>query len=236
MAYERTDFSFLDGEAQSPSEQAHIALYGDAWNVNNSDFAEYSNGTWFPEHRGQYLNLWQVFAEYIEPSLDNVAIDIAGGTNGVAIQQLIEKQFVGRGLVTNLKDQRSPEALANSALSHVAGNILEPETWQQIVDWAMANAPDGVDIIIHRPKGGLQSMSRKFYKKAAMQLLDMLKPGGIFYAQVPDGLIHEELFGPPSKKVEKVCQAIIGTGIVSKVAYAGVNGYAWDRCVLFQKA
>jgi hypothetical protein len=50
---------------------------------------------------------------------------------------------------------------------------------------------------MHRPVGGLQFLRPCFYRGAAHLLLDMIRPGGVAFFQVPqalDGIIHPREF------------------------------------------
>jgi hypothetical protein len=108
------------------------------------------------------------------------------------LRDLMDMGIIGRGLVTNLEDLRTPEVKADERLDHASGNILEASTWRSIVGWVEGNAPDGIDIVMHRPVGALQNLPPNLHRRAAAILIDLLAPNGILFAQIPHTMAGHE--------------------------------------------
>ncbi len=209
---------FLDGVKQTPLEAEFLDECGDGeWTVNDSGLSSYFFNVQFPGYsRGP-----SAVTERIGKHSTNIAMDLAGGSNGAALQDLISIGAIGRGLLTNFEDRRCPATRDNPLLDHIAGNLTHQDTWERIIEWANTNTRGGFDLILHRPVGGLQYLPTKFYSGCAQLLVDLLKPGGVMFCQVPYILadVHEnpeitaigkELRDNP--KVEKVVRAISGGG------------------------
>ncbi len=114
---------------------------------------------------------------------DVVALDIAGGSNGVALEELVTAGVVDRGLFTNYQNRW--EQPLGTTLEQVTGNLALQATWDSIFDWQQRNAPEGFSLILHRPHGALQRMPYSFYERAVHALLDMTSPGGVALLQIP---------------------------------------------------
>jgi hypothetical protein len=173
---------FLDTEDHQPLRRdAESASSDSVWGVNNSDFDSYA-------YRFGYepAKLRTLLETYIGKDARNVGIDIAGGADGIALQQLLAEGFLGKALVTNFEDTRVEATKELAALDHLEGNLLERQTWEKIMDWQHRNAPDGFALVMHRPVGGLQNLRPAFYRGAMHLLIDMTKPGGILLLQAPD--------------------------------------------------
>ncbi|HUY85295.1 MAG TPA: hypothetical protein VMU97_02150 [Candidatus Dormibacteraeota bacterium] len=159
------------------------------WGTNDSALDHYCDNV-------DLLNHSEGVAAIIQQQLagteGNAGIDIAGGTNGVALQNLLSMGLLEKALVTNYEDRRSLATRLRlgwfGPLKHVKGHILDTRTWSQIADWQQQVAPEGVALVMHRPDGGMQYLPPDFYKGAVHRLLDMIRPEGVMFAQVPHGL------------------------------------------------
>lgn len=174
------DLSFLEGLREEDS--IHEERKGDKWGINDSTYEGYFAGV---RLRNYPQSVLQIVKARLEGTEDPVGLDIAGGTNGIALQGLINNGVIERGMVTNYRDNRSDFTKENPNLDHISGNIIFPETWLSIIDWVRTNSPEGASLIMHRPYGGLQGLYPYFYEGAAHKLLDLLRPGGLLFAQIP---------------------------------------------------
>lgn len=153
----------------------------DAWTTNNSTFSNYCESSGIHDAE-------ETIKRQLGRLGTNVVLDIAGGTDGNALQNLLDNSIIDKGLVTNYYDSRKRHARKVEALTHIAGDILQRSTWEQIEDWRTNNAPEGFSLIMHRPFGALQNLPTGFYRGATHALLDMLRPGGILFVQIPMSL------------------------------------------------
>lgn len=174
------ELSFLEGLREEDS--IHEERKGDDWGINDSTYEAYFSSV---RLRGYPEGVLQLMKAQLEGLEEPAGVDIAGGTNGIALQGLINAGVIDRGMATNYKDKRGDFAKENPNLDHIAGNIIFPQTWISIINWVRDNAPDGAALIMHRPYGGLQGLYPSFYKGAAHKLLDLLRPGGMLFAQIP---------------------------------------------------
>ncbi|HRV75853.1 MAG: hypothetical protein H6799_02410 [Candidatus Nomurabacteria bacterium] len=174
--------SFLDGIKQTPLEAEFLDECGDGeWTVNDSGLSSYFFNVHFPGlGRGP-----GVVTKIIGKDTSNTAMDLAGGSNGAALQDLIDIGAIGKGLLTNYEDRRCPASRYNPLVDHIAGNLVHRDTWQKIIEWASLNTNGGFDLILHRPVGGLQYLPTRFYSGAAQVIVDLLKPGGVAFLQIP---------------------------------------------------
>jgi len=163
-------------------------MHGDQWDVNDSSFARYA-------HRVEFIYPSCTLPELVvqQHRDGDVGIDIAGGTNGRALRDLLDSGILSRALVTNFEDRRSEEVKADTRLDHIDGSLLLPATWSRIINWQRTNAPAGLGLVLHRPCGGLQGLPTEHYRRAADQLIDMLRPGGLLFAQVPAVIARRSL-------------------------------------------
>jgi hypothetical protein len=150
----------------------------DEWGVNNSDFSNYC--AYAPRH----YDYEKIITSRLAGLATRTAIDIAGGVNGRAIQELIDEGLVDQGVVTNMKDRRVDYGLA-SGVDHIEGNICLADTWQKIIDWQHEKAPEGFSLVMHRPVGALQELPAEFYAGALRFLLQRIQPGGMLFSQIP---------------------------------------------------
>lgn len=212
----------VQSELMFPAAMNHVTtqssthpFQSDRWGINNSSLGDYS---------------WSIFgeddqdrlAEFIGATIgdgDHTAIDIAGGTDGRAMQEMLDLGLVRTGLVTNLLDRRNQEARDFPGLHHVAGDIVLRATWEAIDSWCDEYAPDGVSVILHRPVGGIQHLDPCFYELAAHKLLDMLCPGGVMVAQVPNILAPYPWLSSP--ELSRIGEAISTRGDVDAEVKVG---------------
>ena len=175
------ELDFLHGapETIEPGTNAFI----DKWGTNDSNFTDYCE--YAP------LGTREIIESRLAGLASKAAIDIAGGTNGMAIQQLLRDGLIDTGLVTNYRDLRD-DALEEMRMDHVDGDILRKETWLRILEWQRERAPDGFSLVLHRPVGGLQKLEPKIYKGALNLLLSRTRPSGALLTQIPDKLDHTE--------------------------------------------
>lgn len=186
MSKHEYDLSFVDN---IPPIEPSLQLGRGAdtsWPVNNSTFRDYVGDVRLPDHYPDGLE--DIIEEALLAGDHNVGLDIAGGSQAVALRDLIDRGLLDKGLVTNLEDLRSPDTKADTRIDHIAGDLALRQTWDGIIQWKTSNAPDGLALILYRPYGGLQGFPAHVYDRAAHTLLDMVRPGGMFFAQVPESL------------------------------------------------
>ena len=186
MAVEGTvNLDFLDG-VEHPTGEAPPE--DDNWFTNNSPASHYFDRVKLPDHSQGVLDL--VWGQI---GYDNVGIDLAGGSNGRAITDLSRSDIVVRGLLTNYRDNRDMffDNRSEGRIDHIEGDLIRPGTWQRIIEWQRTNAPNGAGIVMWRPDSAMQHLPPSFYQGAAHQVLDMIRPGGVFFTQVPVSLRPE---------------------------------------------
>lgn len=206
--------SFLEGIKQVPFEADLLDEVGDgSWTINDSSIHAYGIGVYFPKYG---RNPIEAIVDRIGRKDTNVAMDLAGGSNGAALQGLMEMGVIGTGLVTNYEDRRCPATREIESLDHVEGDLTKRCTWERIIEWADLHTDGGFDLIMHRPVGGLQYLPPKIYSGAVQALIELLKPGGLIFCQIPYKLtdIHDnpeiKAIGDELKrnsKVEKIARS-----------------------------
>lgn len=175
------------------------------WTTNNSSFEHYCRGLTFPSKKS-----FQTIVT--ESGIKNgIGLDVGAGSNAVALRDLLDSGILRKALATNYEDRRSREVRQDSRLGHVSGNILAVETWLEIDAWRQAHAPQGFDLIFHRPYGYLQNFPPQFYEAASNILLDLLRPGGIFFTQVPEPFVVR----PDARQA--ICRRIKARGDISRI-------------------
>jgi hypothetical protein len=166
----------------------YLSQHGDgAWHVNDSTWAEYSCGINFS---GLNKGLDEVVANLRSDS--EVGLDIAGGSNGTAMLDLIHRGILNHAAVTNFEDRRSEATKCENRLDHISGNLLSPLTWQKIFEWQRDVSPGGLKLITHEPRNTLQWLKPELYSAAAHTLVGMLASGGALISQVPKSLSRRE--------------------------------------------
>jgi hypothetical protein len=159
----------------------YLAEHGDsAWKINDSSWEDYSADVYFP---GLGMAL-----DTIVERLDcqsSVGLDIAGGTNGRAMLDLIHRGILSRAAVTNYEDLRSDDSRSEPRLDHLAGDLREFATWKNIVTWRRQIAAPGLKLVIHVPRDALQWEEPSAYRRASELLVDNLAVGGLLDSQIP---------------------------------------------------
>jgi hypothetical protein len=162
----------------------YVRAFGDrSWHVNDSGWAENGASMRFSGIDG---TLDQIVRKTCTDT--DVGMDVAGGTNAVALRELLDSGVIKEAVVTNYEDRRSDEVRADKRLHQITGDLLVQETWNNIVGVQRELAPDGLGLELHRPVNILQSLPPTLYHRRVSQLLDMLRPGGVQFSQVPSSL------------------------------------------------
>jgi hypothetical protein len=177
---------------------------GDEWDVDDSSLEEYSVLAGLPENFENGLG--GLILRSIGRGNGNVGIDIAGGTNGKALQELLSLGILDKALVTNYADARSDETKAIEELDHQDGDIYDMETWLGIAKWIEDNAPDGLALVMHRPVGTLQDLPKEFYEGAFDFLFKRTRSGGVHFLQIPEPLVIPS----PDRSLKPICDRISG--------------------------
>ncbi|HVA11557.1 MAG TPA: hypothetical protein VNG32_05350 [Candidatus Dormibacteraeota bacterium] len=200
---------FLQGEVFAPDSRTRW----DTWHTNNSSLDDYVGPVKLIDHPE---GVFGVIQHQLEKMEGNAGLDIAGGRSGLAIRRLLRMGLLEKALVTNYRDRRSIVARLHPALSHVKGDIVTPKPWGQIIDWQEAQAPKGLALVMHRPVGGLQEQSPDFYKGATHLLLDMVRPGGVMFTQIPRYLRLSDT----EEELHALCQSVSARPDVHQVICA----------------
>lgn len=151
------------------------------WLFDNSSFSDYAGNANFKRYDGGLLG---IIRRQIGLNKENIGVDIAGGHKGRAISDLIHRGVIGKGMVTNYYNDY-PWPIYSGDVDFISGNILRVGTWKEIIKWQRSKAPDGIDLVLHRPVGGLQDLPTEMYIGATHALLDIMKPGGVMFTQMP---------------------------------------------------
>lgn len=149
------------------------------WTVDDSGLDSYAKLVYF--EAGSAID---VIKEHMQSLPNSTGIDIAGGSNGIAIRQCVELGIVSQGVFTNHFDVRDATT-KESGLHFIEGDLLVASTWEAIKNTQRQVAPEGFGLALHRPFGALQSQDLSFYSSMASKVIDMLKPRGIFFMQIP---------------------------------------------------
>ncbi len=181
---ERVDLRTLDDFDFS---QEIASESSDEWRKNDRGIASYSDYLF-----DDFFTLPQLIESQIGYDDRNVGLDLAGGKNGIALQELLDERLLGRGLVTNLHDHRSREAKQRADLDHIEGNLRDKTTWQRVVDWQAVYAPEGFSLVLHRPWGAMQDLPARFYEASLHIVTSLLKPNGLAALQIPSALLFAE--------------------------------------------
>ena len=195
----------------------------DTWNANDASFSDYG----VMAARCGLFRVGLTTRIRLDRLSDNVALDIAGGTNGAALQELMHERRIDTGIVTNLLDKRSDQTRANSKLLHVDGDLIERETWQNMFSTVFeATNGVGLSLIMHRPCGTLQDFAPAVYAGSFALLLDWLRPGGVMFAQVPAALRDS----PAS--LQDICQRIHERDDIEEVKTSKYIGFNYSALVI----
>lgn len=180
----------VDGAEYSP------LLADDEWGVNDSTFLRYAERVacasgGYPE------DVIDGLKQRFGTGGDHSVLDVAGGSNGRAVQDLLELGVMRNGLVTNFQDFRSSATRSVVELGHVSGNLSDVTTWKSIRAWRDRHAPDGFSLTTFFPVAALHEFSTRFYLNRLGELLDMAMPGGLLLLTVPEpvqNLMSEESY------------------------------------------
>ncbi len=195
---------FLQGLGSDPDHRAPW----ESWPVNNSGLAEYFDPVKLDGHPEGVL---AVIERQIGGIEGNAAVDIAGGTNGVALRELLKLGLIEKALVTNYRNRPNWRA-RRAGIDYVRGNLLKPKPWHKIIDWQEEEAPGGLALVMNRPDGGMQELEPRFYEGAANLLLDMIRPGGVMFTQIPHILRNRK-----AAQLDPICQSIFNRPDVEAV-------------------
>ena len=203
----------------------------ETWPVNNSGLDNYF-AVDLPGHPEGVLG---IIEEQLGMAEGNAGIDIAGGSNGVALRKLLSMGILEKALVTNYRDKRNLAARLTPGLKHARGDIVRPRTWERIINWQERVAPEGLALVMHRPDGSMQDFSPDFYEGAAHLLLDMIRPEGIMFTQMPFSLRNRY-----ASSLEPICQGIedrpdVRLVIASKVPKGPQDVRRRENCVVIVK-
>lgn len=188
-----------------------LCVNGDAnWRVNSSSFNDYSRRADIHGHPDGLTDI--VFSQVgLDPN--NVGLDIAAGSSARALRDLLDRGVLGRALATNYQNRRPSKVANDPRLDHITGDITKPSVLEGVASWTHANAPEGLALVMHRPIGALQDLPPRTYKGAAHFLLDLVRPEGIMFTQVPRSLRKRGALGA----MRSICASIIERPDVAKV-------------------
>lgn len=176
------ELSFLDGSFDG--NEARPWPEG-SYGVDNSGFKDYCRFSLIPDVEQKITHQLQS----LEPG---TGLDVAGGANGVAVQDLLDNELIERGVFTGYQEARNPETVDRPDLDFIAGDIKREAAWRAIFQWQDEHSPQGFNIIMHRPFGMLGNMHPHFYAAAGNLLLDRLAPGGILFSQIAPCLLVKD--------------------------------------------
>jgi hypothetical protein len=165
------------------------------WMSNDSSFKDYCTYSLLPPGL-----IEKILQQQLGRQSHNVGMDLAGGENGQALQDLLADGTLNKALLTTYTDRRSSHAKEIAEIDHIAGDLVNPKTWRKIIDWKRTQAPDGLALIMHRPLGALQDLKPSTYVGATNLLLDMMRPGGVLFSEIPGAL-----YGPD---MQTMCNAL----------------------------
>jgi hypothetical protein len=206
------DLGFLDDAGEDPLSRLFLSTYGDKqWIVNNSTFSDYSRRAYIG---GSTSGLSRLVDERLGDSEGAVGLDLAAGTEARALRDLMDSGILEQALATNYR-ARVTRRLRRNNLDHIRGNLTSRETWQKILGWKDRHAPEGFDLVMHRPVGGLQDLDPRMYQAAGRILFGMVKPGGMMFSQVPRRVMNVE------GGLRSLCQSIREGGEVERVVTTG---------------
>lgn len=177
MSVEEPSFDFLEGVEHPKLFQGRPTTKGDNWKHHGSSFHNYC--AYAPAGAEDRIKAMLGKFSY------NVALDIAGGRNAQAIQDLLSKNLIDKGIVTNYLDY-SDETKGVPGLFHISGDLIKPETWREIIARRREHAPEGFSLVMFRPIAGLPGLPLSFYRGAADIVLDNIRPGGALLSEIPD--------------------------------------------------
>lgn len=182
------ELSFLDHARDDHLSSFWLLWNGDnRWRVNNSTIGDYSRRALID---GRVSGLTDIILDRLGVSEANVGLDVAAGSSAQALRDLLDSGVLDKALATNYQDRRPRKIRRDPRLDHIKGDLTRQSTWERIVGWQAEFAPEGFDLVMHRPVGGLQDLDPRTYQGAAHALMDMTRPGGMLFTQVPRRMIN----------------------------------------------
>ena len=213
------NLSFLEDAVDIAFDRGSVAEHeARGWGTNDTDLESLCADLSLPDHPSGFMGILE---KQLKGGEFKAGMDLAGGTNGVVLQDLLSLRLISRGLVTNLEDKRNVLTANNPYLGHVSGDLTNAKTWQDILTWQEDNTNGGFDLVIHRPVGGLQYLDANVYKSAAKLLLDNINGNGIALFQVPWGLSRKDT----TKELGDVCMSIHARSDIESV----IPSYVYKR-------
>ncbi len=189
------------------------------WFVNDSGIGYYSRCAYL---NGRADGLTDLLSERLANTQNGIGMEIAAGSNAVALRELLESGLLAGALALNLCDTRSDETRQDDRISHLAGDVTLRETWGGIYEWIEDKTPEGLDLILFHPVGGLSGLPQDVYEDAAHHMVDLLKPGGVFFAQAPKPL----LAGNP--RLRKLYKGLCSRDDVESIAISDFSFFEED--------
>ncbi len=210
-------------EAPKGYDSYYIETHGDGrWSVNNSTIKDYEHRA--PFNDGQ-TGLIEIIQRQIGRRRNNVGLDIAGGSDGVALRGLIARRILNRGAVTNYENRVRTH---DHRVEFIAGDILLRRTWIDIFEWQKRQAPRGLALVMHRPVGALQALSPIVYKHGAHLLLDLIRPGGVLFTQIPRAVNPQKFdldFRWKRDRLQEMSESIADRGDIETVLQSDPKVY-----------
>jgi hypothetical protein len=206
---EKVDLSFLGNCLYVEDKSAFADCY---WDVDNSTIQDYGERADYSRYHP--LGLYGIIADCVGQDDQNVGLDVAGGSSGQALRELVAAGIIGRGLFTHFRQHDGSRSI-DSSLTCINGDLRDEKTWLDMFNWKRAFAPGGFAITMHRPVGGVQNLPPRVYQGAVHLLLDMTRPGGLLFTQIPRRLYGQEEHAQGTvkdyrvtKELSAVCQGL----------------------------
>lgn len=178
------------------------------WNIDDSSFDSYVSMVHFREGTAQ-----EQLERLLEVGKRAVGLDIAGGSNGRAITDMIAAGYLTGGVFTNFVDNRTDQTKHNPRLQFIDGDLVASTTWDKISRVQQQQSPGGFNVVLHRPYGGLQDLSSEQYLEGVQRVMALLRPGGAFYCQIPASPYTR----PDERRLRDMHQAIKGMREVKRI-------------------
>jgi hypothetical protein len=184
---ERDVLAFVDGVTNPDFEKPGGIPLNDSWGTHGSSFTRYC------ERSAASAAMREKIISGMATFSTCAALDIAGGSNGDALKELLSVGVIDKGLVTNYLDKREDDTRAIANLDHVDGDILSRDSWHDIEKWQTKEAPEGFGLVLHSPARALQSLTPVFFYQGAVHwLLDRTRSGGILFSKIPEALSNSD--------------------------------------------
>jgi hypothetical protein len=213
----RFDLSFLKEVGTDDTDAALLRTTEkrSGWHKNRSPIENYGAAKFTESFPGK--ELYDIIVGQIGKRPGNVGMDVLGGLDGVALQQLVSSGVLSKSIDVDLRTHHGNGVSNNPKLHYVAGDILSSETWQPMIEKQAKLAPQGLALIIHRPYGALQHQPQNVYEGGAHVLLDMLRPGGVLFTQVPSTYKNND------DVVRQTYRSLVSRGDIQRIVRA--DGY-----------